>query len=141
MSTPPNSQDRSRHAEIGLCVLLAAADGDISEREIGALSSRLGTLVGDDFPAIALAAIVDSEIERMGAIGPDRYIRTLVERIPAPRRLPALRGALVVASADGLAPEEERMFFDVATELAIEHADAALVLEDVRRHVRVGTSL
>jgi tellurite resistance protein len=124
--------DPARRAEIGLCVLLAAADGDVSEQEIGALSSRLGTLVGDDYPAIALGAIVEAEISKMGELGPDRYVRTLVDRLPQARRVPALRGALVVAAADGLAPVEERMFRDVAVELGIETTAADAMLAEVR---------
>jgi uncharacterized tellurite resistance protein B-like protein len=124
--------DPARRAEIGLCVLLAAADGEISEEEIGALSSRLGSLLGDDYPAIALALIVEAEIAQMGELGPDRYVRTLVDRLPHERRAPALRGALVVACADGLAPEEERMFRDVAVELAIESSTVETMLSEVR---------
>jgi len=124
--------DSARHAEIGLSVLLAAADGDISEREIGALSSRLGRLVGDEFPAIALGAIVESEISKMSELGPERYVQTLVERLPQARRAAALRGALVVAFADGLAPEEERMFRDVATELEIDGSTVEVMLAEVR---------
>lgn len=124
--------ETSRRAEIGLCVLLAAADGDVSEQEIGALSSRLGALVGDEFPAIALGAIVEDEIAKMGQLGPERYVRTLADRLPQSRRAPALRGALVVACADGLAPEEERMFRDVALELGIESTDADAMLAEVR---------
>ena len=124
--------DPARQAEIGLCVLLAAADGDVSEHEIHALSSRLGSLVGDDYPALVLGMIVESEITKMGELGPDRYIRTLVERLPEARRLPALRGAQVVACADGLAPEEERMFRDVALELGVEVATAETILAEVR---------
>lgn len=113
-------------------MLLAAADGDVSEQEIGALSSRLGSLVGDDYPAIALGVMVEAEISKMGELGPDRYVRTLVERLPESRRLTALRGALVVACADGLAPEEERMFRDVAVELGIETETADAMLAEVR---------
>ncbi|MDF2692361.1 MAG: Tellurite resistance protein TerB [Labilithrix sp.] len=128
----PSTNDPARHAEIGLCVLLAAADGDVSEREIGALSSRLGSILGDEFPAFVLGAIVESELSRMGELGPDRYVRTLVERLPQARRLHALRGALVVAFADGLAPEEERMFRDVAVELGIQLETVEAMLESVR---------
>ena len=133
MQRRTDTDDPARHAEIGLCVLLAAADGDISEVEIGALSSRLGALVGDEFPAIALGAIVESEISRMGELGPERYIRTLVDRLPHERRAPALRGALVVALADGLAPEEERMFRDVAVELGVDGGTAEAILDEVSR--------
>lgn len=124
--------DVVRRAEIGLCVLLAAADGDVSESEIGALSSRVGRLVGDEFPAIAIGMIVEGEITKMSELGPERYVRTLVERLPEPRRANALRGALVVASADGLAPEEESMFRDVAIELGLTRTDAEAMLQDVR---------
>ncbi len=124
--------DPARQAEIGLCVLLAAADGDVSENEIHALSSRLGSIVGDAYPAIVLGLIVESEISKMGELGPDRYVQTLVDRLPHARRVPALRGALVVACADGLAPEEEQMFRDVAMELGIEAATADAMLAEAR---------
>lgn len=129
------SLDDAQHAEIGLCVLLVLADGDISEGEIGALSSRLGRLLGDDFSAIALAAIIEGEIDALSRIGPDRYIRRLVERLPEKRRARALRGALSIAFADGLAPEEESMFRDVATELGFASDAAAAMLDEVRRGV------
>lgn len=116
----PLADNPARHAEVGLCVLLAAADGDVSDREVAALSTRLGSLTGDDFPAIALAAIVDAEILTMSELGPDRYVDTLVARLPVVRRAAALRGALVIACIDGLAPEEERMFRDVASALGID---------------------
>jgi hypothetical protein len=126
-------EDPARCAEVGLCVLLAAADGDVSDKEIGALSSRLGSILGDEFPAIALGVIVEAEIGKMSDLGPDRYIDTLVSRLPEDRRLGALRGALIVASADGLAPEEERMFCDVAVEMGVDRAVADTMLDEVRR--------
>lgn len=120
-------------AEIGLCLLLAAADGDVSEREIAALSTRLGTLLGDDYPALAAGLIADGELDRMSALGPDRYVESLAARIPAARRTRALRAALAVAHADGLAPEEERMFRDVAAALGMTSTDADAILDEVRR--------
>lgn len=113
-------------------MLLAVADGDVSEKEIGALSTRLGSLFGDDFPAVALGAMVDAEISKMGDLGLERYVKTLVERLPQSRRAQALRGALTVAYADGLAPEEESMFRDVATELGLDAATANTMLADIR---------
>jgi tellurite resistance protein len=124
--------DVVRRAEIGLCVLLAAADGDVSETEISALSSRVGRIVGDEFPAIAVAMIVEGEITKMSELGPERYITSLVDRLPEPRRANALRGALVVAAADGLAPEEVSMFRDVATELGVCGPDAEKMLAEVQ---------
>lgn len=131
----PMLNDSVRRAEIGLCVLLAAADGDVSEQEIGALSSRVGRLVGDEFPVIAIGMIVEGEITRMSELGPERYITTLVARLPEPRRVPALRGALAVAASDGLAPEEESMFHDVATELGIAKGEADRMLDEIRNGV------
>ena len=127
----PMLNDSVRRAEIGLCVLLAAADGDVSEEEIGALSSRVGRLVGDEFPLIAIGMIVEGEITKMSELGPERYITTLADRLPEPRRVQALRGALVVAASDGLAPEEESMFHDVALELGIAKLDAERMLAEV----------
>lgn len=128
-----SNDESARQAEVGLCVLLAAADGDISESEIWALSSRLGSVLGEEFPAMALGAIVEDEIARMASLGPDRYIQTLVERLPPERRAKALRGALVVAAADGLAPEETRMFQDVALELAIDRAVSEAIFAEVTK--------
>ncbi len=125
-------EDPAQRAEIGLCVLLAAADGDVSEREIGALSSRLGALLGDDFSVMALAGILESELTKISELGPDRYVRTLVERLPESRRMKALRGALIVAYADGLAPEEESMFRDVAIELGLDKLTAEKLLEEAK---------
>jgi tellurite resistance protein len=127
--------DAIQGAEIGLCVLLAASDGEVSDREIGALSSRLAKILGEEFPAVAVGVIVDTEIDRMSRLGPERYIGSLVQRLPEERRRRALRGALVVAAADGLAPEEERMFRDVATELGIDDAAAEAMLDEVRHGI------
>ena len=129
------TDEPGRRAEVGLCVLFAVADGEVSEGEIAALSTRLGALLGHDFPAIAIGMIVDDEIERMSRIGPDRYIETLVARISESRRKPALWGALRVAAADGLAPEEERMFRDVAPLLGLDAAAIETMLDDVKRGV------
>ena len=123
----------TKRAEIGLCLLLAAADGDVSDKEIAALSTRLGAVLGDDYPANASGILADGEIGRMGELGPDRYVATLAERIPEPRRRRALRAALVVAHADGLAPEEEGMFRDVAAALGMSSAEAEEMLDDVKR--------
>lgn len=128
----PMLNDSVRRAEIGLCVLLAAADGDVSEQEIDALTTRVGRLVGDEFPAVAIGMIVEGEITRMSELGPERYITTLANRLPEPRRAPALRGALAVAASDGLAPEEESMFRDVAVELGIPKPDADKMLAEIR---------
>jgi tellurite resistance protein len=131
MQRPSTTVTVAREAEIGLCVLLAAADGDVSDREIAALSTRLGAILGDEFSVVALGAIVEAEITKMSELGPDRYVRSLVQRLPEARRTAALRGALVIACADGLAPEEEQMFRDVAAELGIERGAAERLLAEV----------
>jgi tellurite resistance protein len=123
--------NETERAEIGLCLLLAAADGDVSEQEIGALSTRLGTLLGDDYPAIATGVIADGEIDRMAEMGPDRYVASLAKRIPADRRERALKAALAVASADGLAPEEERMFRDCAAAMGMSVDQTERLLAEV----------
>jgi len=124
--------EHEQRAEVGLCILLAVADGDISEREIAVLSTKLGALLGDDYPAVALGAVVDAELAAMEERGPNRYIASLVERIDVHRRAPALETALVVACADGLAPEEERMFRDVGAALGLPGPDVEAIFVRVR---------
>jgi tellurite resistance protein len=123
----------TKRAEIGLCLLLAAADGDVSEREIAALSSRLGSLLGEDYPALAAGILADGEIGRMAELGPERYVEGLAARIPESRRRRALQAALVVAHADGLAPEEERMFRDAARALGMSLTEADEMLAALPR--------
>lgn len=96
-------------AEIGLCLLLSAADGEISDEELGALTSRIGELLGDDFAPARLSALVDGELSRIADAGADGYVASLVDRIPAARRQEAMEAACSIACADGLSPEEEEM--------------------------------
>lgn len=110
-------------AEIGLCLLFAAVDGDISEAEIGALSTRVGVLLGDDFDPMRLPAILEREMTRIGSLGVDDYVAKLPDRIVEGRRFEAVRAACAVACADGLAPEEEEVVRQVCGVLAIDPDD------------------
>ena len=111
---------RSVEAEIGLCLLFAAVDGEISEREIGALSTRVGVLLGDDFDPMRLPAILERELGSIGNLGVDDYVAKLPQRIAEPRRFEAVRAACAVACSDGLAPEEEEVVRQVCTVLSID---------------------
>jgi tellurite resistance protein len=121
--------EAAKRAEIGLCLMLAAADGEISAAEIGALSTRLGRLLGDDVGARLLTSVIESEIQALDDLGPDAYIATLVARLPEAARMPTLRSALGVAFADGLAPEEEETFREVAAALGVDSLEADSMLE------------
>ena len=116
---------RSIEAELGLCLLFAAVDGEISERELGALSERLGVLLGDDFDPMRLPALMEGEMGTIEELGVDDYVAQLPARIPAERRFEAVRAACVVACADGLAPEEEEVVRQVCAILAVD-ADAMI---------------
>ena len=48
-------------AEIGLCLLFSAVDGEISEKEFNALSNRVGHLVGDDFDVMRLPGLTRTQ--------------------------------------------------------------------------------
>jgi uncharacterized tellurite resistance protein B-like protein len=96
-------------AEIGLCLLFSAADGEISEAELFALTTRVGHLLGDDFPMGRLGGLVDRELATIAELGADGYVGALKGRILPERRLEALRAACKVACADGLSPEEEEL--------------------------------
>lgn len=111
---------RSVEAEIGLCLLLAAVDGEISEKEIGALSTRVGVLLGDDFNPMGLPAILERELGSIGNLGVDDYVAKLPERIAEPRRFEAVRAAIAVACSDGLAQEEEEIVRQVCKTFALD---------------------
>ena len=110
----------SIEAEIGLCILFSAVDGEISEKEIGALSNRMGHLLGDDFDVMRLPALLDGELGSIAEGGVDDYVAKLPARIPAERRYEAVRAACVVACADGLAPEEEEVVRQVCVVLDVD---------------------
>jgi uncharacterized tellurite resistance protein B-like protein len=119
----------SIEAEIGLCLLMSAVDGEISEQELGALSGRVGHLLGDDFDVMLLPGLVNGELASMATEGIDDYVARLPSRIPEERRYEAVRAACVVACADGLAPEEEEVVRQVCRVLEL---DADDVLDAVR---------
>jgi len=96
-------------AEIGLCLLFSAVDGEISEEELAALSDRVGQLLGDDFDPMRLPALLEGEMGSIEEQGVDDYVAKLPGRIPNERRYEAVRAACAVACADGLAPEEEEV--------------------------------
>lgn len=125
--------DAAKRAEIGMCLLLAGADDEISEIEIGALSTRLGVLLGDDFPTRDLASIVDDELLAMDALGADGYVASLLERLPPGARLPALRSACTVAFADGAAPEEVEGALLLGEALGIEVTAVTALLPESQR--------
>jgi len=101
--------DSSIQAEIGLCLLFSAVDGEISEQELAALTDRVGLLLGDDFDPMRLPALLEGEMGSIEEQGVDDYVAKLPERIPNARRYEAVRAACAVACADGLAPEEEEV--------------------------------
>jgi uncharacterized tellurite resistance protein B-like protein len=107
-------------AEIGLCLLFSAVDGDISMRELGALSSRLGVLLGDDADPLALPDLIEGEMRRIERGGVDAFVAELPKRIAPERRFEAVLAACVVAAADGLAPEEHDVLREVCGVLGVE---------------------
>ena len=111
---------RSIEAEIGLCLLFAAVDGEISEQELGALSDRVGVLLGEEFDLTRLPALVEGEMGTIEELGVDDYVARLPERIAPDRRFEAVRAACVVACADGLAPEEEEVVRQVCAILELD---------------------
>jgi tellurite resistance protein len=107
-------------AEIGLCLLLSAADGEISEDELFALTTRVGHLLGDDFPLDRLGGLVENELRTIATLGADEYVSTLPLRITPERRMEALKAACKIACADGLSPEEEEMVRGAASALELD---------------------
>ncbi|MDB4939476.1 MAG: hypothetical protein JWP87_6448 [Labilithrix sp.] len=114
---------RSIEAEIGLCILFSAVDGEISDKELGALSNRVGHLLGDDFDVMRLPALLDGELGSISEQGVDGYVAKLPSRIPTEHRFEAVRAACAVACADGLAPEEEEVVRQVCGVLDVDADD------------------
>lgn len=117
-------------AEIGLCLLLSAVDGEISDEELAALTTRIGELLGDNFSPMKLPALIDRELASIGVYGVDDYVSKLPGRILPERRIEALRAATLVAIADGLAPEEEEVLRQVAVALEL---DADAIIADAKK--------
>lgn len=117
-------------AEIGLCLLLSAVDGEISDEELAALTTRIGELLGDNFSPMKLPALIDRELASIGVYGVDAYVSKLPARILPERRTEALRAATLVAIADGLAPEEEEVLRQVAVALEL---DADAIIADAKK--------
>lgn len=117
-------------AEIGLCLLLSAVDGEISDEELAALTTRIGELLGDNFSPMKLPALIDRELASIGVYGVDEYVSKLPARILPERRTEALRAATLVAIADGLAPEEEEVLRQVAVALEL---DADAIIADAKK--------
>ena len=124
-------------AEIGLCLLLAAADGEISDEELFALTTRVGSLLGDDFPLDRLGALVEGELAAIEEEGADAYVARLAARIEPDRRAEAVRGACKVACADGLSPEEDEMLREACAALDI---DVETLVEAVGHRATVRVS-
>lgn len=114
---------RSIEAEIGLCLLFSAVDGEISEIELASLSDRVGRLLGDDFDPMALPELVEGEMTAISDQGVDDYVAGLPARIHEARRFEAVRAACVVACADGLAPEEDEVVRQVCRALSLDPDD------------------
>lgn len=118
----------AKRAEIGLCLLLAAADGEVSDAEVGALSSRFGALLGDMVSPLVLHEVLAKEMALLDAIGPDDYMAKLADRIPPADRARALESALRVACADGLSAEERDAFREAAAALGLGDAQTTLMI-------------
>jgi tellurite resistance protein len=114
---------RSIEAEIGLCLLFSAVDGEISEQELGALSDRVGHLLGDDFDVMRLPGLLEGELGAIAEEGVDAYVARLPSRIRDEHRFEAIRAACAVACADGLAPEEEEVVRQVCGVLEVDPED------------------
>lgn len=122
-----------RRAEIGLCLLLACADGEISDAEVGALSAEVGALLGDLVSPYVMHEVLLAEMASLDAIGPDDYVASLAERLPrtGPVRARALANALRVAASDGLTDDERLSFREAAAALGFDAAYAESALATV----------
>lgn len=118
----------AKRAEIGLCLMLACADGQVSDAEVGALSARVGALLGELVSPFLMHEILLAEMASLDAIGPDDYLASLAARLPEDARPHALENALRVALADGLTEDERTSFLEAASALGLDETRARAML-------------
>lgn len=123
----------AQRAEIGLCLLLACADGEVSDAEVGALSARFGALMGELVSPFVMHEVLLSEMASLDAIGPDDFVAGIAARLPPPDRARALENALRVALADGLSDHERDSFREAAGALGLPEAQATAMLARASR--------
>lgn len=128
----------AHRAEIGLCLLFACADGDVSDPEVGALSARFGALLGELVSPFLMHEVLLSEMAELDALGPDEYVAGIAARLPSASRTPALENALRVALADGLSEHEKQSFREAAAALGLPAARAEAMLA---RAARLGSDV
>ena len=115
MSTP------EQQAEIGLCLLIANADGEISDEEIAELKVKIHAHAEgqkDD----EVDATIAKERAVMTEKGVDPFLASIVLRIPEAKREAALRSAVDVAFADMLTSEEDAFVRKVAKALGVKES-------------------
>ncbi len=107
-------------AEVGLCLYLAGADGDVSAEELTELREKIRAMAEKGTSDGILDTLVDAERGEIDDQGRPAYLAKLKDRIEASRREPALRAAVDVAFADVLTVEEDRCVREVVKALGLE---------------------
>jgi len=110
-----------QQAEIGLCLLIANADGEISDEEIAELKVKIHAHAEGQKDEDVDATIA-KERATMTEKGVDTFLASIVERIPEAKREAALRAAVDVAFADMLTSEEDGFVRKVAKALGVKES-------------------
>ena len=111
-----------QQAEVGLCLLIANADGEVSDEEIAELKVKIREHAEAGTSDAVIDTLIESERTTMNEKGVDPFLASLVERIPEARREAALRAAVDVAFADMLTSEEDAFVRKVAKALGVSDA-------------------
>lgn len=106
-------------AEVGLCLYLAGADGDVSTEELAEIRGKIRAMVEKGTSDGILDTLVDAERGEIEDQGRPGYLTKLKDRIKENRREPALRAAVDVAFADVLTVEEDRCVREVVKALGL----------------------
>jgi uncharacterized tellurite resistance protein B-like protein len=110
-----------QQAEIGLCLLIANADGEISDEEIAELKVKIHAHTEGQKDE-EVDATIAKERAVMTEKGVDAFLASIVERIPEAKREAALRSAVDVAFADMLTSEEDGFVRKVAKALGVKES-------------------
>jgi hypothetical protein len=133
----PLRSQASANAVLELAILMAAADGDVSDREAEQIVDIVHRLAGGPFDVTGLRGVVSVTRERLSREGAERRIDAAAAAIRDPaERLQAFRIVAAVALVDRwLDRAELRLFNSLARAFAIPPDESGRIVTEIRQQL------
>ena len=130
---PLHSQNGA-NAVLELAIIMAAADGDVSEREAEQIVDVVHRLAGGPFDVSGLRGVVSVTRDRLAREGVDRRLQAAAAALPDPaERHQAFRIVAAIALVDRwLDRAELRLFNSLARVFEIPPAEAQRLVTEIR---------